>query len=172
MKRRLYLAFVILLSGCALSFGLTPKEREIVLHAKGQLEAAQKEQQHSKDLADWAMQSNQEAWDFAAATKAAADKTGIEIDIAHQHEKDQAAYIGKMEPVYKAVTRWWDLGAFVWGVKQLLKHLLILAFVGAALAAVVYGLSFLFPIIGLGLGIARGLIVKVIRVIVNRFKRK
>jgi len=116
-----------------------------VLHAKAQLEDALKEQQHSKDLAAWAMQSNQEAWDFAASTKAAADLTGKEINTAHQHEKEQAAYIGKMEPVYKAVTRWFSLGAFVWGTQQLFKHLLILALFGTGLMLAFWGLTFVFP---------------------------
>jgi hypothetical protein len=143
--KRFILSLASLLFVCNIAFGLTPKEREIVLHAKAQLESAQAEQKHSRDLAAWATQSNQQAWDFANATKAAADQTGKEINTAHQHEKEQASYIAQIEPVYKAVTRWWDIGAFVWGAKQLIKHLLILALFGTGLMLAFWGLTFAFP---------------------------
>ncbi len=151
---------------------LTPAERKIVEHARAQLGDALKEQQHSKDLADWAMKSNQEAWDFANATKAAADVTAQEINVAHKHEQDQAAYIGKMEPVYKAVTRWFSLGAFVWGTQQLLKHLIILALFGTGLMLAFWGLTFLFPFLLPAFRIVTGLLTRLLKGIENRIERK
>ena len=170
--RRIILSLAVLCCVCNIASALTPKEREIVLHAKAQLEAAQAEQKHSKDLADWAMQSNQEAWDFAASTKAAADQTGREIDIAHQHEKDQAAYIGTMEPVYKAVTRWFSLGAFVWGAQQLVKHLLILALFATGLLLALWALTFVFPFLMPIFQIVINFFTMILRKIADRFKRK
>jgi hypothetical protein len=172
MKHKLYLAFLILFASFSLSFGLTPKEREIVLHAKNQLEAAVAEQQHSKDLAAWAMQSNQEAWDYAGQTKAAADLTGQEIKTAHQHEKEQASYITKLEPVYKAVTRWFSLGAFVWGTQQLLKHLVILALFGIGLMLAFWGLTFVFPFLLPVFRIVTGLLTRFLKSIENRIEKK
>lgn len=135
--------FLIALACACLA--LTPAERKIVEHAKAQLEGAQTELKQAQDYAQWADKSQADAWTFAGQTDAAAKKTGQEIETAHKHEQDQAAYIAKIEPVYKAVTRWWGLGAFVWGIEELLKHLLILALFGTGLMLAFWGLTFVFP---------------------------
>ncbi len=59
----------------------------------------------------------------------------------------------KMKLVYDECTKWFGLGAFVYGFKELAKHVMWFAIGGIGLVAVLYGLSFAFPVIGLGLSI-------------------
>ena len=144
MKRNLY-ALLLVFATCTVCFGLTPAERKIVEHARTSLLQAQAEGKKQADMAAWADQEQKTAWDFAATQKTQIDQLQKDIKTSHDNEQTMANAVQKMKKVYDAVTRWWSLGAFVWGVQQLIKHLLILAIFGTVLMLVFWGLTFVFP---------------------------
>ena len=116
------------------------------------MEYAQKAKQENID----AWQSNKEAYDrvfeaeqHAAITDQRANTAETELRQYAKTCQAIEAERNKMKPVYDQCTKWFGLGAFVFGFKMLLRNLLVLAVVGAVLAAAIWGLSFASPFFGL-----------------------
>lgn len=141
MKAKFLTIFLVLLMSFG-AMGLTPRERTIVKHAQEHLYVAGLQfnaaQEHAKAADDAMVEANRR---LATAEK--------EVKDAHQREIDLAKDNEKMRPVYKQVTSKWGLGAIFFGIALLLKHLLILGLVILSLAAALYALSFMFPVIGI-----------------------
>lgn len=167
-----YNKLAYLLLTCYIAFAalaLTPAERTVVQQAQIELRAGK---------ADYAQAQS----DLAAADKRAADaethakqtdtaNTALANDIKTYAAKAEAIAQQnvKMKLVYDECTKWMDLGAFVFGFKQLAKHLMWFAIGGVLLVVVLYGLSFAFPVIGLGLSIVVKLFAFVFRSVTTAF---
>ncbi len=127
---------------------LTPQERQIIQAAQTQIEQAMQDYAATKAALVNASQAVIDADAHAANTDKAAGVLQSQVDDAYKREKALAADNAKMKPIYDACTRWGDLGAFVWGFKQLMKHVLWVMIGGIGLVIVIYALSFIFPIFG------------------------
>lgn len=170
MKRFLIILLVIGLTISSLA--LTPAERQIAKRIEDNANKIELQNKQLQDYAGWADQEIKRAWDWGGQVDKNLGVLKSEIDTAHENEKRALADNARMQPVYDAVTRWWDLGAFVWGFQQLLKHLLILTIAASLLTGVLWGLSFLFPVIGGGLKTAWNFVTKLFKNILARFKKK
>jgi hypothetical protein len=127
---------------------LTPAERNIVTDAKKHLDAAKAENIQAWDSAQSAWNTAAEADAHAKQTDAEAATVRQQIEVAHKNEQALATSNAKMKPVYEQCTKWWGIGAILYGFGQLAKHLLILLAVLVVLAVAVLVLSFFFPAMG------------------------
>lgn len=102
------------------------------------------------------------------AAQAASDRADLlqkENDTLAQNatkESQQRANAQKaLGDLSKQVNAYWGLGAFAYGTKVLLRHLFILAIVGAGLALAVFVLSLFFPVIGVGISVVIGFLKRI-----------
>ncbi len=119
---------------------LTPVEKRIVQHAKDQLSQAQQE---SVILKDELSQAQGEAALSALSAQSAESKAKTAQDQAvaeHAQLVKAVDQNAKMKKVYDACTKWWGLGAILYGIGSLLKHVLI----GIAFIVVVMILLMIF----------------------------
>jgi hypothetical protein len=116
--------------------GLPPKQQNYVEQAKTELHRGMSEFAEASVKIANADKRASEAELHAAVTGTALDALGVQITKAYDREKALAKDNARMKPVYDECTSWWDLGAFIYGFKQLFKHLLILAAVVAGVAIV------------------------------------
>jgi hypothetical protein len=116
--------------------GLPPKQQNYVEQAKTELHRGMSQFAEAAIKIANADKRASEAELHAAFTGTALNALGTEINKAYEREKTLAKDNARMKPVYELCTKWWDLGAFVYGFKQLFKHLLILGAVVAGIAIV------------------------------------
>jgi hypothetical protein len=116
--------------------GLPPKQEGIVLLARKELDTAMSQFAEGALKIAKADARAEAAEIHALNTEKYAEDLSKKIDAAHKREEVLAKDNLKMKPVYELCTKWWDLGAFVYGFKQLFKHLLILGAVVAGIAVV------------------------------------
>ena len=161
---------VLFLSPSAMA--LTAQERKIIQAAQSQIEIAIQDYAATKTALTNAQQQAADADSHAAITDQAAGVLKKQVDDAYAREKALAIENAKMKPVYDECTKWFGLGAFVYGFKELIKHLLILAGVVIVLGVVVLVLVIIFPwLIPIFVGII-GAINSAIQAILAMFKRK
>lgn len=170
-----YAKLTLMATACLYAVGtiwaLTPAERKIVQHARTELTTAQTDYAAAKSALTDADQRAQDAELHAQLTDQYAGILQKRVNVEHRNAQTLADLNAKMKPVYDQCTRWLSLGAFVYGFKKLLEHLLILAAVGIGLMALVYGLSFAFPAFGLVLAVIHRVLSRVLAVIEARIKR-
>jgi ABC-type multidrug transport system fused ATPase/permease subunit len=171
MKRALVYSILVGYVGLSMALALTPAERKTVQHARTELTTAQKDYTDAKTALAAADQRAQDAELHAQATDQFAGTLQKQVDTEHTEAQRLANLNAKMKPVYDQCTKWLSLGAFVYGFKELIKHLLILAAVGVGLMALVYGLSFAFPVFGAILAFIHSILSKVLAVIESRIKK-
>lgn len=126
---------------------LTAQERKIIQAAQAQIEQAMQNYTATKSALTDAQQQAADADAHAAKTDQAAGVLKKQVDDAYNQEKTLATENAKMKPVYYECTKWWSLGAFVYGAKEVVKHTLILALVGGVLVIGLLVLSFFFPLL-------------------------
>lgn len=152
---------ILALSGAFAALALTPAERKIVQHAQtatqqAQQQAAQLQQQAATadQRAAEADQARQAAEGNAAQTAANLGVLQGQVKAAYDRAKAVQAENDEMRPVYVQVTKWCGIGALTYGAQHLGKCALFTLLGGIGLIALLYGLSFVFPIIGVGLHVA------------------
>jgi hypothetical protein len=152
-----HLAFVVftlfILFGAYATFGLTPDERKIVQHAKTELTTAQADYTAAKDALAAADQRAADAEAHATDTDKAAAVLKKQTDDLYTEALTLKSLNAKMQPVYDACTKWFGAGAIIFGVKDLLKHLMWFALGAGVLVIALYALSFAFPILGIVLAV-------------------
>lgn len=139
---------------CALlstAFALTPAERKQLQEIQGYVRQGQIEYQQAMSAVGEADQRASLAEEHAATTDTAIENVRKDIKAAHDREVTLGKDNAKMKPVYDECVSKWGIGAILFGIKRLTRNLLITALVGAALVAILYGLSFAFPIFGVAL---------------------
>jgi hypothetical protein len=169
--------FIIL---SALCLALTPAERKLALDAKNHLTEVAKERDAAKSELAQAWQSSKDGWDSANVTNQKAIKAEGEVKKEHEQLEKAVAQNSKMRKVYDACTRWWGIGAILFGISSLFKHIFILTIVLVAVGLVLSIVApAILPIIFKALGIAgrffgmiAGLIVKGISALLGSFKKK
>lgn len=137
---------------------LTPAERKLVERAKTHLQEAKKEKAASDAEVILADQRATESENHVKETDDKLVTLNGDIKKAHDNEKILAAENDKMRPVYEKCNRWWGIGAIAWGFGRLFRNLLITAVALAVLAGVLWGLSFFFPVIAVGVKLAWGFV--------------
>ncbi len=151
MRKLLTLTMIVTVS--VLLLGLTPAERKVVQHAKTELSTAQTDYQAAKDALAAADQRAADAEAHAKDTDKAAKVLRKQTDELYKETTTLKALNEKMKTVYDSCTKWFGAGAIVFGVKDLLKHMLWFALGAGVLVIAVYALSFVFPIFGIGLAV-------------------
>jgi hypothetical protein len=129
-------------------------------------------------LADAAQRAGDAEQSATSALAAAADLQK-QVDTAYAREKALATDNAKMKPVYDEVRGYWGLGAIFYGIKELLKHLIIAAIVvvilivliiiGSVVLQIVF--PWLIPIFR-GIGAAFGIAVEFLKSLIDRLKPK
>ena len=140
------------------STGLTPDERKIVLHAKEQLQIAINQNAILVNEARAARNSAETANVEAARATESAQIADTKAKIAKALEDRQYKELVRsekenreMRPIVAQVNKWCGLGAFIYGVKRLMKCLMWFLIGGGILAVIIggasmFGVPFLAPI--------------------------
>lgn len=131
---------------------LTEKERQLARQALSELQEAKAQFADAKaklasadERAATAEQEAANARQFADQTQEKAAVLSKQIDVANSNELRLAQENAKMKPIYDRVTRWFGLGAIIFGLGMLLKNV----FIAAAIVAVAFFIaSFIFPAVG------------------------
>jgi hypothetical protein len=120
----------------ALLLHTPPKDHgPLILKAQEQLHAGMSQlMQAAAELAE-ADQRAASAEQHARATDGYAKVLESRVDEAYIRELALAKDNVKIKPIYEQCTKWWGLGAVLYGFGQLAKHLLILAAVLIVVAA-------------------------------------
>jgi hypothetical protein len=168
MKNKFLALFLGVLFLSPSAFALTPQERKIIEAAQAQIEIAMQDYAATKTALTTAQQAAIDADAHAAQTDQAAGVLKKQVDDAYAREKALASDNAKMKPVYDEVRKYWGLGAIFYGIKELVKHLLITIIVVGVLLVGVAILSFFFPVVG----VVFGFVVGVFRRIGSVFQRK
>ncbi len=144
---------LFILLGAYSSTALTPAERKVVQHARTELTTAQKDYSDAKTSLAAADQRAADAEAHAATTDQAAGVLQKQTDAIYKEALTLKAMNAKMQSVYDSCTKWFGAGAIVFGVKDLLKHLMWFALGAGVLVIALYALSFAFPIFGIILAV-------------------
>ena len=146
MKKWLIL---ILVFNCSIALGLTTNETKIVQHAQKGLVEAQRDYkdqriktEEAEKRAEEADREAQKANDNAAKTSQNIEIVAKQVDDAYEREKALVTRVNQLQELEKEVNSYWGLGAILYGIKVLLKHLFILGIIVAVLGATLY---FLVP---------------------------
>lgn len=150
------------------AMALTAQERKIIEAAQAQIEIAMQDYAATKTALTNAQQAAADAEGHAAQTDQAAGVLKKQVDDAYAREKALAADNAKMKPVYDEVRKYWGLGAIMYGIKELVKHLFITIIVVAVLLVGIIVLSFFFPVVG----VVFSLVIGVFRRIGSVFQRR
>jgi hypothetical protein len=139
--KRFFLLWTLILTFTGLTLGLTPNERKAVQLAQQELRQGQADYAAAKAALAAADQRAADAQVHAATTDQKLGEAQKQFDTVN---KDNV----RMKPVYDQCTSKWGIGAIIFGVKDLAKHLMWVAIGGVALIIALYALSFAFPIFG------------------------
>ncbi len=135
------------------AYALTPQERKVLTQARTEIRAGKAQYDQSRlDLAA-AQKETADALNHIQVTEGANATLAQGIKREHTENVANAAAAAKYKPVYDACTRWFGAGAIVFGVKDLLKHMLWFALGAGVLVIALYALSFAFPIFGVFLAV-------------------